>query len=61
MGCSVNKGYYSIKKSSAVEILNEDEYKKDFKNSSMTKCRCNGQVIKIYFRSFGGNKKSVKD
>lgn len=61
MGCSMNKGFYNIKKSTVVEILNEEEYKKDYKNSAMTKCRCNGQVIKIYYRSLGGNKKSIKD
>lgn len=50
MGCTPSKRLGLIQKSTAIEVLNEEEYKKDPQNVSTARFWSHGQEVKIHFR-----------
>jgi hypothetical protein len=58
MGCAVNKSACKIQRSTAIEIINEEEYKQNPENVKTATCRSNGEVIKVHYRTLYSEHKS---
>ena len=57
MGCVVNKSGFKIQRSTAIEILNEEEYKLNPENVKTATCKTNGELIKVHYRTIYSNQK----
>lgn len=60
MGCGYSQHPKRIQKSTAIEILNEDEYNLDPGNANVVKVRTNGTEIKIHYRTLNYYKQDSK-
>jgi hypothetical protein len=61
MGCGLSRESRKIQRSTAIEILDEAEYKLNPNNASVAKFKSGGQEVKIHFRTLcanAGNKQS---
>ena len=57
MGCAINKSVCKIQRSTAIEILSEEEYKLNPENVKIATCKTNGELIKVHYRSLVSNQK----
>lgn len=53
MGCCINQSKIKITKSTAIEIIDIEDYNKNCSGIDVAKFRTNGQEIKVHFRILG--------
>jgi hypothetical protein len=50
MGCVPSQHLVKVQRSTAIEVLDEAEYKLNPENVMIAKCKSHGQELKIHFR-----------